>query len=65
MGTRTYYRRRYKSTIDPDVAHERALKAALARTGNAYHIRKLTEAAATLTGDQRQQLAALARGQVA
>jgi hypothetical protein len=61
MGKSRYYRRgRYRLNVDPDRAHERAIKAAQSRTGNDYHIRKLTEAAATLTGEQRQQLAALA-----
>jgi hypothetical protein len=60
MGKRPYYRRRsYKRNIDPDLAHEYAVNAARARTGNDYHIRKLTEAAATLTGEQRRALAAL------
>jgi hypothetical protein len=51
--------------VDPVVAHRRAVKAALARTGNDYHIGKLAEAAATLTGEQKRQLAALARGEAA
>jgi len=60
MAKRRYYRRRrYKRDIDPDIAHERAVNAARARTGNDYHIRKLTEAAATMTGEQRHRLSAL------
>jgi hypothetical protein len=41
------------------MARERGRKAGLSRTGNAYHIRKLAEAADTLTGEQQRQLAAL------
>jgi hypothetical protein len=60
MGNRPYYRRRrYKRNIDPDKAHHYAVNAARARTGNDYHIRKLTEAATTLTGEQKQRLATL------
>jgi hypothetical protein len=51
--------------VDPEVAHRNAVNAALARTGNDYHLRKLTEAAATLTSEQKRQLAALARGEAA
>ena len=45
--------------VDPVVAYNRAQKAGRSRTGNDYHIRKLTEGASTLTGEQRRQLAAL------
>jgi hypothetical protein len=41
------------------VAHARAVKAALSRTGADYHLRKLTEAGPTLTEAQKDQLAAL------
>ena len=46
--------------VDPAVAYDRARKGGLSRTGNAYHLRKLIEGAATLTGEQRRQLADLA-----
>jgi hypothetical protein len=45
--------------IDPAVAHARSVAGGQARTGNDYHIRKLTEAAATLTGEQKRKLATL------
>jgi hypothetical protein len=34
-----------KPRIDPDAAHDRAVRAALARSGPDYHARKLAEAA--------------------
>ena len=45
--------------IDPGIAHWRAGVAARSRTGADYHIRKLTETAATLTGEQKRRLAEL------
>jgi hypothetical protein len=45
--------------IDPAVAHERGLKAGRSRTTTDYYVRKLTEAAETLTDEQVGQLAAL------
>jgi hypothetical protein len=44
------------------MAHERGVKAGTSRTTTAYFVRKLTERAATLTPEQRQQLAELAAG---
>jgi hypothetical protein len=52
-----------RRNVDPVVARERSVKGGRARTTPDYHIRKLAEAAATLTAEQRQQLAALAAGQ--
>jgi hypothetical protein len=55
-----YYRRdQYRVNVDPAQAHEGAVNAARSRTGNDYHIRKLSEAAAALTGEQKRLLAAL------
>jgi hypothetical protein len=45
--------------VDPALAHDRAVKAAKSRTGPDYHLRKLTEAAPTLTEVQKHRLAAL------
>jgi hypothetical protein len=58
-------RRRLKIDIAPAVARERSRKAGLARTTNAYFIKKLTENARALTVEQREQLAALATGEPA
>jgi hypothetical protein len=48
--------------VDPAEAHQRSVHAARARLTPEYHIRKLTEAAATLTAEQRRQLAVLLVG---
>jgi hypothetical protein len=45
--------------ISPEVAHERAVKAALARTSPEYHLRKLAEAIPKLTETQRARFTAL------
>jgi len=50
-----------RRNVDPQVAHERAMKAGQARTGTDYHIRKLVDAAPPLTAEQRDRLAALLR----
>jgi hypothetical protein len=39
--------KRKRRSIDPDAAHDRAVRAALARSGPDYHARKLAEAAAS------------------
>jgi hypothetical protein len=48
-------------TIDPDVAHERALNAGRSRTTVDYYIRKLVDRAPELTTEQRDQLAVILR----
>jgi hypothetical protein len=45
--------------ISPEVAHERAVKAAQARTSPEYHLRKLAEAVPKLTEAQRARFTAL------
>lgn len=45
--------------ISPEVSHERAVKAALARTGPEYHLRKLAAAIPKLTEAQRARFTAL------
>ena len=45
--------------IPPEVAHERAVKGALARTTPEYHLRKLAEAVPKLTEAQRARFTAL------
>ena len=45
--------------ISPEVAHERAVKAARARTSPEYYIRKLTEAIPKLTEAQLARFTAL------
>jgi hypothetical protein len=56
MGRQRKIKRR---NCDPVMAHNRAVKAGRSRTGTDYHLRKLTEAAKTLTAEQKWQLAAL------
>jgi hypothetical protein len=45
--------------ISPEVAHERAVKGALARTTPEYHLRKLAEAIPKLTEAQLARFTAL------
>jgi hypothetical protein len=45
--------------ISPEVSHARAVKAALARTGPEYHLRKLAEAVPKLTEAQLARFTAL------
>jgi hypothetical protein len=45
--------------VSPEVAHARAVKAALARTGPEYHLRKLAEAVPKLTEAQLARFTAL------
>jgi hypothetical protein len=46
--------------LDPELRHRRAIIAGRSRTGPDYHLRKLTEQLASLTGAQRHRLAELA-----
>jgi hypothetical protein len=48
-----------RRNISPEVSHERAVKAALARTGPEYHLRKLAAAIPKLTEAQRARFTAL------
>jgi hypothetical protein len=56
MGPTTYLG---KSLSDPEVRRQRAHDAGSARTGTAYHIRKLVESAPELTAEQAEALRAL------
>jgi hypothetical protein len=56
LARRTETRRR---DISPELSHARAVKAALARTGPEYHLRKLAAAIPKLTEAQRARFTAL------
>ena len=45
--------------IDPQDAHDRAIRAAKSRTGPDYHLRKLTALLPSLSAEQRRRLAEL------
>jgi hypothetical protein len=51
-----------RRNVDPVVAHERAKKAAYARTTVDHHIDKLVDAAPPLTPEQRDRLATILGG---